>query len=126
MKKRREEQTVSTNEVNVNADRSAVGTQSCAAGSLQTELRTFHIDGDTLEIEFRYDKKWEVWLGDYPYFKDEPRFTPSGRPWKNVIHEECPHAAIRGEACGSCIHLRRQPLNDLIGVCFYEGLRLRE
>lgn len=93
---------------------------------VQKETRTFHIDGDTLEIEFRYDKDWQVWLGDYPYFKEDPRYTPSGRPWRNVIHEGCPYASIVGEICGACSHLMRQSSGDLIGVCFHEDLRLRE
>lgn len=90
------------------------------------ELRTFHIDGDILEIEFRYDSEWKVWLGNYPYFKDEPRFTPFGRPWRNVIHEGCPHASISGETCGSCSYLRRQSPGDMIGVCFHDGMQMPE
>ena len=90
------------------------------------EKRTFQIDGDRIEVEFRYDAEWKVWLGDFPYFTDEPRHTPSGRPWRNVIHEGCPHASTPGEPCGACSHLRRQNPGDMIGVCFHEGMRLLE
>ena len=90
------------------------------------ELRTFHIDGDILEVEFRFDADWKVWLGDFPYFTEEPRYTPSGRPWRNVIHEGCPHASLLGEACGACSHLRRQAPGDMIGVCYHESMRLLE
>lgn len=90
------------------------------------EKRTFHIDGDILEVEFRYDKDWKVWLGDFPYFAEEPRHTPSGRPWRNVIHEGCPHASITGEACGACSYLKRQSPGDMIGVCYHESMRLLE
>ncbi len=90
------------------------------------ELRTFRVDGDTLEIEFRYDEDWSVWLGEYPYFKEDPRFTPSGRPWRNVIHEGCPHAPNRGDTCGECSYLRRQSPGDMIGVCFHEAIRRRD
>lgn len=87
------------------------------------ELRTFHIDGDSLEIVFRYDEDWKVWLGEYPYFKEEPRFTPSGRPWRNAIHEGCPFVTGAGGVCGCCEHLKRQSPGDLIGVCFHHELQ---
>lgn len=90
------------------------------------EKRTFRIDGDTLEVEFQYDADWKVWLGDFPYFAEEPRYTPSGRPWRNAIHEGCQHASAPGETCGVCSHLKRQSPGDMIGVCFHEGVRLLE
>ncbi len=90
------------------------------------EYRTFCIDGDTLVIPFRYDPIWQMWLGDYPYFEEEPRCTPSGRPWRNVTSTHCPHAAGDEDDCGACPYLVKQADADLIGVCFHEGVRLRE
>lgn len=87
------------------------------------ETRTFHIDGDSLSIVFRYDELWHVWLGDYPYFENEPRRTPSGRPWKNAIHEGCPHNSAPGENCGACIYLKRESPGDMIGVCFHDAMK---
>lgn len=87
---------------------------------VKKETRTFLIDGDALEVEFRYDEEWHVWLGNYPYFDAEPRYTPSGRPWRNVIHEGCPYAS----ECGVCTHLQRQSPSDMIGVCFHEEYKL--
>ena len=90
---------------------------------VKMETRTFRIDGDTVSVAFRFDESWKVWLGDYPYFDEEARHTPSGRPWRNVIHEGCPHASIHGETCGACCYLKRQSPGDLIGVCFHDALR---
>lgn len=91
---------------------------------VRKETRTFLIDGDALKVEFRYDEEWKVWLGNYPYFEDEPRYTPSGRPWRNVIHEGCPYASATGESCSVCVYLQRQSPGDMIGVCFHEGYQL--
>lgn len=89
------------------------------------EKRNFCVDGDTIEVEFRYDAQWKVWLGEYPFFDEEPRYTPSGRPWKNVMHTGCPHAAGNYDDCGTCPHLKKQGANDLVGVCFHDALRQR-
>lgn len=92
----------------------------------KTELRTYRIDGDVLEVLFEFQEKYSVWIGNYPCFEEEPRRTASGRPWRNVYHDTCRHAEATHGDCGTCIHLKRQNPNDLIGVCFHEGLRLRE
>lgn len=89
----------------------------------KTEQRTYCIDGDTMCITFTYDEACGVWLGDYPYFEEEPRLTPSGRQWKNVMHDSCPHAEGTHGDCGTCPHLVRQDPGDLIGVCFHEALK---
>ncbi len=90
---------------------------------MERSHRTFVIDGDRLEVEFVYDEKSRVWIGDYPYFEDEPRRTPGGRWWRNVTHDSCPHAAGVYGDCGTCPHLVRQAPGDLIGVCFHYDLQ---
>ncbi len=92
----------------------------------KTEKRTYRIDDDKLDVLFEFCEACGAWIGDYPYFDEEPRNTPNGHPWRNVYHDTCRHAESTHGDCGTCIHLRRQNPNDLIGVCFYEGLRLRE
>lgn len=90
------------------------------------QLRTYRIDGDTLEVLFELHEQSGAWIGSYPYFDEEPRVTAYGRRWRNVYHDACPHAEGTHGDCGTCVHLKRQNPNDLIGVCFHEGLRLRE
>ena len=92
----------------------------------QTRIRIYHIDGDTLEVLFEFQEPCGAWIGDYPYFEDEPRHTPAGRPWKNVTHDGCLHAQHRMRDCGTCPHLKREQQTDLIGVCYHEKMRLRE
>lgn len=89
----------------------------------KTKQRTYCIDGDTLHITFTYDEASRVWIGDYPYFEEEPRLTSSGRRWQNVTHDECPYAQGSHGDCGTCPHLVRQDPGDLIGVCFHEALK---
>lgn len=87
------------------------------------EIRMICVDNDAIRVKFRYDKDWKIWLGDYPYFEEEPRRTPSGRLWKNAGYIECPHADPVSKDCGSCPHFKRENPMDLIGVCFHEALR---
>lgn len=87
------------------------------------EIRTITVDGDSIEIVFRYDEEWKIWLGDYPYFKEEPRRTSSGRLWQNAGNVECPYADPISTDCGSCCYFKRENPMDLIGVCFHEALR---
>lgn len=88
------------------------------------KTRTITVDDDAIEIRFRFDELCNVWLGDWPFFAEEPRRTPSGRPWMNVCYTECPHAAPHpANDCGSCHHYKREHPMDMIGVCFHEGNR---
>ena len=90
-------------------------------------LRTIRVDEDALEVMFLYDDQWKIWIGQYPFFKEDPRYTPSGRPWRNAIFTECLHHGGEGNNdCGSCPHFRKQDHKDLIGVCFNEKLRIKE
>lgn len=89
------------------------------------EIRTICVDGDAIHIPFRYDEEWKLWLGEYPYFEEEPRMTPSGRLWKNAGHSECPYADPVSGDCGGCPLFKKEKPKDLIGVCFHEALRQR-
>lgn len=93
---------------------------------VKTKKRIISVDGDAIEVQFRLEELWNVWLGDYPFFADEPRYTASGRPWRNVAHAECPYAAGESDDCGSCPHYKREHPMDMIGVCFHEALRRGE
>ena len=90
---------------------------------MERRQKVYTIDNDTLHVDFTYDEACRVWIGDYPYFEEEPRRTPTGRRWRNVTHDSCPHADGPYGDCGSCTHLVRHEPGDLIGVCFHEALR---
>lgn len=93
---------------------------------VKTKKRTISVDGDAIVIQFRLDELWNVWLGDYPFFKEEPRYTPSGRPWRNVSHTDCPMAKGKWGDCGSCPYFIREHPMDMIGVCFYDERRQKQ
>jgi len=88
------------------------------------KMRVFTLDGDALSVCFRYDAAFDVYLGSYPDFLGEPRYTPNGRPWKSVVEEGCPYADPKYRDCGTCPHLKKEDPGDLIGVCFHEAYRL--
>lgn len=93
---------------------------------MQTErLKTFLIDGDELTISYHYDEDARIFIGQFPEFEAEPRYTPNGRPWKSVISDGCPYAAGGYNDCGSCPYLIKDGPDDIIGVCFHESLRSR-
>ena len=54
----------------------------------KVKLKTFSLDGDVVEVKFRYDEKSNVWHGDYPDFIENPRYTPNGRPWVAAIRDD--------------------------------------
>lgn len=88
-------------------------------------LRTFFIDGDQLTVKYHYDEKAEIFIGQFPEFEEEPRYTPNGRPWKSAVSIGCPFAKGQYDDCGSCPCLIKAEPHDIIGVCFHEGLRSR-
>ena len=92
---------------------------------LTTKIETYRIDGDQIDVTFTLDTPSGAWIGDYPFFEEEPRMTPSGRPWRNITHDSCPLAAGSYRDCGTCPHLVKQALGDLVGVCFHEALQQR-
>lgn len=97
------------------------------ANTEKTTVRTICVDGDSIQVAFRFDEQFGVWLGEYPFFKEEPRYTPSGKPWRNVAFTECPHHGNPDyNDCGSCEHFKKADPGDMIGVCFNEKVRLKE
>lgn len=89
----------------------------------KTKIRTFRIDGDAVSVELWFDEGSGAWLGEYPDFDTDPRWTPNGRPWKCVYATDCPYADPRWRDCGTCGHLKKEHPKDLVGVCFHEDLR---
>jgi hypothetical protein len=89
-----------------------------------SKTRVFSLEGDRLDVRHTYDEASGIWIGDYPYFEEERRYTPTGRPWKNVTHTDCPFADPVFRACGTCPYLRKQEKQAMIGVCFHESLRV--
>lgn len=57
---------------------------------VEYKTRSISVDDDVIEVRFHYDELCGVWLGDYPYFAEEPRWTPNGRPWMNACYTEVP------------------------------------
>lgn len=92
----------------------------------KTKNRTYTLDGDTLEVTFRYDELSGKYLGDYPDFVENPRYTPNGRPWVDVTcGDECPHCDA-GNDGGACGFFHREKDKDVIAVCFCDALRIEQ
>lgn len=91
----------------------------------QERLKRFQVDGDMLTVLYRYDENTQLFIGQFPEFEEEPRYTPGGRPWRNVISTGCPYSAGDYDDCGSCPHLTKADARDIIGVCFHEQMRSR-
>ncbi len=85
--------------------------------------RQFHIDNDIVEVEFIYDPNTKRWLGNFPVFLETPRYTPNGRPWKNVFETDCDYSNSRFGDCGGCSYFRREEPTDVIAVCYREEMR---
>lgn len=86
------------------------------------KLKTFHVDGDLLTVQYHYDERADVFIGQFPEFEEEPRYTPNGRPWKSVVSVGCPYATGEFDDCGSCSYLIREGSRDIAGVCFHEQM----
>lgn len=84
--------------------------------------KTFRVDSDQFTVSFCYDEDAKIFIGQYPSFEEEPRYTPNGRPWKNAVSTGCPYAAGDYDDCGSCPNLVKADQTDLIGVCFHERM----
>ncbi|MGN1021226.1 MAG: hypothetical protein ACI4O7_12735 [Aristaeellaceae bacterium] len=87
--------------------------------------KLFRIDGDALTVPYHYDEASSLYIGLFPGFEEEPRYTPHGRPWKNAVTTGCLYAAGDFDDCGSCPYLVKAAPRDIIGVCFHEKLRSR-
>ncbi|MBQ2758787.1 MAG: hypothetical protein IJE62_05880 [Clostridia bacterium] len=89
----------------------------------QKKTKTYHLDGDFLKVEFIYDELSKRYLGEYPEFSEEPRYTPNGRKWVDVITEDCPFADGEDKTCGTCSFMLKQDKKDIIGVCMNDNLK---
>lgn len=90
----------------------------------KTRIRTFRNDGDAIDIVQTYHEKSGHWLGAYPCFELDKRYTPNGRPWVDVTcGDECPHCDA-GNDGGACSFFHREQDKDVIAVCFCEALRI--
>lgn len=97
------------------------------ANTEKSKVRTITVDGDSIAVRFQFDEQFGIWLGEYPFFKEEPRYTPSGRPWRNAVYTECPHHANpEYRDCGTCKYFKKADPEDRIGVCFNETVRQPE
>lgn len=85
--------------------------------------KVYTLDGDSLEITFRYDELSKKHLGEYPDFIERPRITPSGRKWVDVITEDCPYADGEDKTCGTCSFMLKQDEKDIIGICMNDNLK---
>lgn len=91
-----------------------------------SKCRAYRLDGDTVQVIFRYDPATGMYFGDYPDFAETPRITPHGRQWVNAIAEGCPYADDAYGDCGSCPCFCPEQAGDLIGVCNHEKNRVKE
>ncbi len=85
--------------------------------------KVYTLDGDFLEITFRYDELSKKHLGEYPDFIECPRITPGGRHWVDVITEDCPYADGDDKTCGTCSFMLKQEDKDIIGICMNDKLK---
>ncbi len=83
----------------------------------KNSVKTYYLDGDSLEVTFRYDELSGKYLGNYPDFYDTPRYTPNGRKWVDAITGNCPHADGDDKTCGTCSYMLKQEERDILGVC---------
>jgi len=90
----------------------------------ERKVRRFSIDGDTVEVEYYYDTTSARWCGDYPVFTESPRYTPGGKPWRNVFDAECDFSDSEFGDCGGCSYYYRETPKDIIGVCYREEMKL--
>ena len=88
----------------------------------EEKLKTFQLDGDLFTVAYRFDEGAGIFIGLFPSFEEEPRYTPNGRPWKNAVNTGCPYATGDYDDCGSCPYLIKASPEDIIGVCFHERL----
>ena len=58
-------------------------------GSLlqREQLKNFHVDDDLITVPYYYDEDAEIFIGRFPEFDVDPRYTPNGRPWKSAVSD---------------------------------------
>ncbi|MBQ2825036.1 MAG: hypothetical protein IJF19_02065 [Clostridia bacterium] len=90
-------------------------------------VRSFVLDGDICEVVFRFDEASEMYLGDYPDFESQSRYTPRGYRWVNATQDSCKKAKHKYYSekdcldCGSCRFFTTEKEGDLIGICSESG-----
>lgn len=87
------------------------------------KVRRIAIDNDVFEVQYQYDAIAERWYGNYPVFSETPRYTPAGRPWKNVFDTGCAYSDSEFGDCGGCSFFHRERPKDVIAVCFRDELK---
>ena len=96
----------------------------------KTITRSYCFDGDICDVVFRLSDSCGKYLGDYPDFEEEPRFTPQGRMWITAMQSACLHGKnkyselMSCDDCGSCVYFIKEQQGDLIGVCGHEINRI--
>ena len=91
-----------------------------------TEYRTYELDGDKLKVLFVLDEESGVFLGNYPDFDFEPRYTPNGRPWTTSADDDCEYASDKKYGdCGSYDYFVKQNEKDVVGICTHPDKRIR-
>ncbi len=91
------------------------------------KTKEYNVEGATLTIPLRYDKKSDRYMEVYPDFIKDPVYTAEGYPIMLTLEDACPLAKQKDENqplvdCGSC-RFYRQVENALIGVCGHEKKR---
>ena len=95
----------------------------------KTITRSYCFDGDICDVIFRLYESCGKYIGEYPDFEEEPRYTPHGRMWITAMQTACRHSqnkyseAMTCEDCGSCVYFAKQQQGDLIGVCEHKANR---
>ena len=93
---------------------------------MKNEIKLYTLDGDTVSVSRIWDEEIGCFVGDYPNFKENPRFTPSGRKWVNVTYDECPFAEKEYSDCGSCRYFKCERKGDMIGICTHPEFLINE
>ncbi len=91
------------------------------------KTKKYHVEGATLTIPLRYDKKSGRYMEVYPDFIKDPVYTPEGHPIMLTLEDACAFGEQKAANeplvdCGSC-RFYRQVQNALIGVCGCEKNR---
>lgn len=87
----------------------------------KTLRKYIQLDDDILEILYTYNENLDKYFGDYPDFKENPRYTPNGKPWVNVMDSDCPYHTGEYGDCGLCPYLKKANPKDIIGICTHES-----
>lgn len=92
------------------------------------KTKKYDVEGVTLTIPLRYDKKSGRYMKTYPDFIKNPVYTPKGHPIMLTLEDACAFGEKKDTNeelvdCGSC-RFFRQVQDTLIGVCGCEKKRI--